>query len=198
MNCRLAIMLVALSLSLPLLVRAAAAAQDDDPEEAPAPQGLPTTTGRDEAQAAVGQRGMIFELHNKARAVVPPRLPIGDSRRIRFAVARGRFVPARVAAGFRRIGPVLQFDAAINASSNPVVVSIRQPTNPARPNLRVVLAMEQATICRDGLEPLPSSNLCSTWELLDARYDESERRLVAEIRAPGGYRIVFGTVPREP
>jgi len=175
-------------------------AQDEEQtEEAPAaPAGPPTTTGGREAQAPVGQAGMIFELHNRARAVVPPRLPIGSSRRIRFAEAAGRFVPGRVAPGFHRIGPVLSFDGAINASSSPVVISIRQPADPARPNLRVVLAMEQAAMCTEGAEPLPGGGrLCSGWELFDAHYDAAERRLVAELRAPGGYRLVFGSVPRE-
>lgn len=162
-----------------------------------APAGPPTTTGRSEAQAAVGQAGMTFELGNKARLFVPPGLPIGSSRRMRFAEARGAFTPSHVVERFRRIGPILSFDGAINATRSPVIVSIRQPSDPARANLRLVLAMEQPTICREGLDPVPNmANLCSAWELIDARYDAAERRLIAELRTPGGYRLVFGTVPR--
>jgi hypothetical protein len=118
---------------------------------------------------------------------------------MRFAEARDPFHPERVAEGFRRIGPILSFDGAINATRSPVVVSIRQPSDPARPNLRVVLAMEQPTICREGLDPVPHmANLCGTWELVNARFDAGERRLVAELPTPGGYRLVFGTVPIPP
>lgn len=199
----LALVAISLALSFSLaagLQRPTAAAQDDEEEEeeaAPADTGPPQTTGRSEAQAAVGtQRGMIFELHTKARLVVPPGLPIGSSRRMRFAEARGALNPEHVAEGFRRIGPILSFDGAINAMSAPVVVSIRQPRDPGRPNLRLVLAMEQATICREGIDPLPNvANLCSGWELLDARFVAGEGRIAAEMRAPGGYRLVFGTVP---
>lgn len=189
-------LLVSLALSTSLVALAQEDEEDTDEAAPAAPEGPPHTTGRGEAQAAVGQRGMTFELHTKARAFVPPGLPIGASRRMRFAEARGALNPAHVAEGFRRIGPILSFDAAINATSSPVVVSIRQPSDPTRPNLRLVLAMEQATICREGLDPLPNvANLCSGWELLDARYDATERRIMADLRTPGGYRLVFGTVP---
>lgn len=189
----LAIFSLALSLAGP-----SSLAQDDgegDDEAAPAaPAGPPTTTGRGEAQAAVGQAGMTFELRNGARAFVPPNLPIGDSRRMRFAEARGAFNPGHVATGFRRIGPLLSFDGAINATTSPVVISLRQPRDPSRAGQRLVIAMEQATICREGLDPLPNvANLCSGWELVDATW--SDGRIEARLTAPGGYRLVFGTVP---
>ena len=58
---------------------------------------------------------MTFELHSKARLFVPPGLPIGSARRMRFAEQSAGFNPAHVAEGFRRLGPVLSFDGAINA-----------------------------------------------------------------------------------
>ncbi|MDQ3037586.1 MAG: hypothetical protein M3Y87_34645 [Myxococcota bacterium] len=186
-----ALALFTLSLSV---AASSSLAQDDEAAAEEAPAGPPTTTGRSEAQAAVGQAGMTFELRNGARAFVPPNLPIGDSRRIRFAEARGRLVPGHVADGFRRVGPILSFDGAINATSSPVLISIRQPRDPARAGQRVVLAMEQATICREGLDPLPDvTNLCSGWELVPATW--SDGRLEARLTAPGGYRLLFGTVP---
>lgn len=192
-----------MALTVALFALPDARAQEGEDEageaEAPADTGPRTITGRAEARGSVGQAGAIFELHNKARLVVPPGLPIGSSRGMRFAEERARFVPDHVADGFRRLGPILTFDAAINATRAPVVVSIRQPSDPARPNLRVVLAMEQPTICREGLDPVPHmANLCSSWELLETRYDATERRLSAELRTPGGYRLVFGTIPIPP
>jgi hypothetical protein len=189
--------LAILSATLVLALAGSTSSAQDDAEEgdeAAAPAGPPTTAGRSEAQAAVGQAGMTFELRNGARAFVPPNLPIGDSRRMRFAEARGAFTPGHVAPGFRRIGPLLSFDGAINATSSPVVISLRQPRDPSRAGQRLVIAMEQATICREGLDPLPNvANLCSGWELIDATW--SDGRIQARLTAPGGYRLVFGSVP---
>jgi hypothetical protein len=201
---RLLAMVIAAS-TLCLSAVALTAAQDDeeeegDEEEAPAaPEAPPTTTGAASAQAAVGQAGMTFELRTKARIYVPPRLPIGSSRRMRFAESRGRFVPGEVAPGFRRIGPVLSFDGAINATSSPVIVSIRQPRDPATRAQRLVLAMEHTTLCNmPGAHPMPGQEgLCLGWELIDARFAAAEGRLIAELRNPGGHRLVFGTVPAE-
>jgi hypothetical protein len=197
-----ALALASLTISLALVARSEqVAAQDESDEEeegeSATPAGPPTKSGRTEVSGAVGQAGMTFELQSKARLFVPPNLPIGSSRMMRFAESRGALNAAHIAEGFRRIGPILSFDGAINATSAPVVVSIRQPRDPGRPNLRLVLAMEQATICREGIDPLPGvANLCSGWELVDARH--SGDRLSAEMRSPGGYRLVFGSVPVAP
>jgi len=57
--------------------------------------------------------------------------------------------------------------------------------------------LEQPSICREGLPPLEGAGgLCSGWELIDARYSESERRLSASMTTPGGHRLMFGWVPR--
>ena len=192
-------LLFAATLASTAWVALAASAQDDTEEAeggAATDTGPPRTTGRSEATAAVGQAGMTFELHNKARIVIPPRLPIGSSRRMRFAESRTRPTPAEIAPGFTRIGPVLSFDGAINATSDPVVVSIRQPADPARRGTRLVIAMEQATVCGEGSRPLEGvTGLCSGWELIDAEWSASEGRLMARLRTPGGHRLVFGTVP---
>lgn len=180
-------------------------AQDDEPDEEgettpPAPTGPPTRTGTRDVTAAVGQDGMTFELHNKARLFIPPHLPIGSARRMTFAESRDRFAPAEVhgsmaGSHFTRIGPVLSFDGAINASSAPVVVSIHQPHDPSRAGQQLVLAMEQATICVEGMSHIAgSTSLCSGWELLEAHYDDATHRLSAEMRTPGGYRLVFGNL----
>ncbi len=179
---------------------------DDDSEAVaeqaapPAPTGPPTRSGTRDVTAAVGQEGMTFELHNKARLFVPAHLPIGSARRMTFAESRSRFAPSDVhgsmaGARFTRIGPVLSFDGAINASSAPVVVSIHQPRDPARAGQQLVLAMEQATICAEGMAHIEgSTSLCSGWEILDAHWDAASQRLSAEMRTPGGYRMVFGNL----
>jgi hypothetical protein len=189
------------------LVHSLAAQDEDDEEEeaaAPAaPTGPPTKAGAREAIAAVGQAGMTFELHNKARLFVPPNLPIGSARRMRFAESSDRFAPSEVhgsmpGSTFTRIGPVLSFDGAINATSAPVVVSIHQPRDPSRAGQHLVLAMEQATICSEGMSHVPgSTSLCSGWEIIPATWRAS--RLSAELTTPGGFRLVFGnlSIPEE-
>lgn len=192
---------LALSLALPL---GAVLAQDEGEapageEAAAAPEGPPSTSGRSEATAVVGPRGMTFDLRSGARIVIPPNLPTGAGRRINFSEPRGRLDVGTIAEGFTRIGAVMFFDGALNATSSPIVVSIRQPRDPAREGRRLVLAMEQPTICREGLEPWPGgSGLCAGWELLDATYDATERRLSASMATPGGHRLVFGSVPLAP
>jgi hypothetical protein len=209
------VLLVTAMVSVETALARSLAAQDDEgegeeEEEAPdagppVPAGPPTRAGARDVTAPVGQDGMIFELHNKARLFVPPRLPIGSARRMTFAESSARFAPAEVhgsmaGSHFTRIGPVLSFDGAINASTAPVVVSIHQPSNPTRAGQQLVLAMEQATLCAEGMSHIAgSASLCSGWEILEAHYDEAAHRLSADMRTPGGYRIVFGnlTLPAE-
>jgi len=203
--------LALLALVISSLGGALALAQDDDDqgddteeEETPTPPatpaGPPTRAGAHDVTAAVGQEGMTFELHNKARLFIPPHLPIGSARRMTFAESRAHFAPAEVhgtmaGSHFTRIGPVLSFDGAINASTAPVVVSIHQPHSPARAGQHLVLAMEQATICAEGMSHIVgSTTLCSGWDILEAHYDDATHRLSAEMRTPGGYRIVFGNM----
>jgi len=169
--------------------------EEEEPAQPPAPTGPPTVTGRDSATGSVGQLGMIFEL-SSARLVVPPHLPIGNSRRMTFATSRQAPRPNDIAPGFHRIGPVLSFDGAIDATSAPVVVSIRQRNDPSRPNLRLVLAVEQPAICNaEHSQRLPSGaqGLCSGWDLVDARFADGQ--LSGDMRTPGGFRLAFGSVP---
>jgi len=205
MSARTLLLLSALAIfcsSLPL--GWTARAQDDEEEEAtpaetvPAePTGPPMASGRTEVTAVVGTRGMTFELHSHAQVFIPSGLPTGAGRSITFAEVRTRVDNATVAPGFNRLGAVMSFNGALNATRNPVVISIRLPSNPVRDDRRVVLAMEQPSICREGLPPLEGAGgLCSGWELLDARYGEGERRLSASMTTPGGHRLMFGWVPR--
>lgn len=188
--------MVALALA-GLLLAAPTLAQDEEPTEAPAePAGPPTVSGRSEAVGFVTRQGMIFEITGRARLVIPPNLPVGQSRRTVFALSRQRPQNRDVAEGFRRFGDVLSFDGAIDATRAPVVVSVRARRSPARPNERLVLAMEQAAMCNaQHTQPLPTgaAGLCSSWTLIDARHEGDQ--LVAEVPTPGGYRLVFGAVP---
>ncbi len=194
------LLLLAVVLTLQAGLIHSLSAQDDEEEEAApsTPSGPPTKAGGREVVAAVGQAGMTFELHNKARLFVPPDLPIGSARRMRFAESTDRFAPSEVhgampGSTFTRVGPVLTFDGAINATSAPVIVSIHQPRDPSRAGQHLVLAMEQATICAEGMSHVPgSTSLCSGWEIIPATWASS--RVSAELRTPGGFRLVFGNL----
>jgi len=165
-----------------------AAAEESGPE---------TVRGRNEAVGFLTPRGMVFELAQGARLEVPANLPVGASRRTVFKIVRQRPRNQDVAEGFRRFGEVLSFDAAIDATRAPVQVSVRARRSPARDGERLVLAMEQAAMCNaQNTERLGGSGLCSSWVLIDARHEGE--RIVAETTTPGGYRLVFGTVPVPP
>lgn len=179
-------------------VSPALVALGQDEEETTPPAGPRHESGRTEATAVIGTDGGDLEItHSKARIVIPAGLRTGVGRRMTFSESRNRPSNDDVAEGFSRIGPCFEFDGAIDASSNPIVISMRQPRNPARATTRLVLAMEQPAMCMEGMEPLPggAAGLCTSWELLDARYDEGESRVMADIRSPGGHRLLFGTVP---
>ena len=172
------------ALALPALVSLSAApahGQDDDAagpsDEAMPEPPPPVTSGRGALEAVVGQRGMTFEIVGKARLVVPPGLPIGNARRMHVAESRAPFRPTDVAPGFRRLGPIVAFDGAVNATSSPITFAVRLPRDPSREGLRIVLAMEQAAICHDGATPLAGAGgLCSGWELVAARWEAGELR----------------------
>ncbi len=186
----------ALALATLALVPALSLAQDTTPTP---PAGPPVASGRDHATAAVGQAGAIFELGNGAKLLIPPALPIGRSRVLTFSASRARPRAVQVAPGFVIQGPALAFDGAINATSNPVVVSLRARRLTMRANMRLVLAVEQAGICT------PQNNtyrlvggLCSAWDLIDATYDQTTGFIQASVPTPGGFRLQFGWVPRPP
>ena len=163
------------------------------------PAGPPAAGGRDSATAAVGQAGIVFELGNGAKLLIPPSLPIGNSRVLTFSTSRQRPRPSQVAPGFVLQGPTLAFDGAINATSNPVVVSLRARRLRMRANMRLVLALEQAGICTpQNSQYRLVSGLCSTWDLIDATYDQTTESIQASVPTPGGFRMQFGWMPRPP
>lgn len=196
LSCVAALSLAAFSIPAP---RSAAQDTASPPAEPAPPAGPPTARGRDRATLPVGQAGAVLELANGAKLLIPPALPIGSSRVLTFSTARGRLVHTMIHPRFVKIGPTLAFDGAINATQNPIVVSLRQRRFAQRANSRLVLAVEQPGICNDQNRraPMGSSGLCSTWEVLEATYDATTGELQGRVPTPGGYRLQFGWVPAE-
>lgn len=170
-------------------------AQDaqDDTEAAPV-AGPPVHTGRDRATGPASRAtGAIYELAAGVRLVVPAGLPIG-SRTFVFAESRARLRAAEVAEGFVAVGKSYSFDGAIDATRAPLELSVAARNFRAQPGKRLVLAVETPGSCDATHTTTLVGPLCSTWQLVDARYDENAARLLATIPTPSGYRLQFGTV----
>jgi hypothetical protein len=137
-----------------------------------------------------------LDIGKGATLYLPPGLPIGDSRLLTFQMASKNVTPSQVHAKFDRKGPTLQFDGALAAKGNPIIVRLRTAPVPVKPNQRLVLAMELAGLCNDKNKAFKLGNgLCSTWELVDAVYANGE--LTARLESTGGMRLQFGVVPTD-
>lgn len=156
--------------------------------------GPPVYSGRDRATGSASRAtGAIYELGTTVRLVVPAGLPIG-SRTFTFAESRARLRAAEVAEGFAAIGKGYSFDGAIDATRAPLELSVAVRNFRVQPGKRLVLAIETPGVCDAVHTTTLVGPLCSTWQLLDARYDENAVRLVATIPTPSGYRMQFGWV----
>ena len=181
--------LIAVPMLATLLGASAIFAQDE-----PGPVAPPTYTGASRATGPASRAtGATYELGNGSRMIVPAGLPIG-TRVLNFSNASG-FRAADVDAHFTRQGPTLSFDGAIDATRAPVELSIRARGFRLPPRSRLVLAMEVGGICDDTHRHHISQVLCSTWQVIDAQYDENAGRILATIPSPGGFRLQFGIMP---
>lgn len=182
-------------------VRAQQPPPAEEPEEPaepppPPPPQQPVFAGRDRASGQAGNAlGASFELANGAKLLLPAGNRISSAQTFTFSASRTPFRPRDVMEGFVRQGAVLAFDGQIDASRAPVELSIRQRTLTARPNMKLVIAMEIAGICNATHTLRLNGPLCSHWRTLDARHDAATGRIVARLPAPGGYRLVFGWIP---
>ena len=168
----------------------------DEPATPPPPPPQPVYRGRDRATGQAGNvLGAVYELANGAKLVLPGGNRISSAQTFNFSAPRGPLRPADVAPGFVRLGAVLAFDGQIDASRSPVELSIRQPRLAPRPNTKLVLAMEIAGICDVTHTTHLGGPLCAHWRILDATHDPVAGRVLTQLPAPGGYRLVFGFIP---
>ncbi len=164
-------------------------------QDEPGPVAPPTYTGGTRATGPASRTtGAIYELSNGARLVIPAGLPIGTSRVMNFATATG-FRAVDVDPHFTRQGSTLSFDGAIDATRAPVELSIRARGFHLPPRTALVLAMEVGGICDATHTHHINQVMCSTWQTLEARYDENAGRILATVPSPGGFRFQFGLIP---
>jgi hypothetical protein len=157
---------------------------------------MPTFTGKGKVTEAINMdTGAIFDIGGGITLMFPKGLPVGRSRLVTLQKARGR-LPTKLIAGFKPVGPALDFTGAFNTSGKPMVLSIPSKPNPIKRGQKLVVAMEVGTFCEKENKAFKlKGGLCSGFELQDAEYDDGNKRLLANLRSTGGLRMQFGTVP---
>jgi hypothetical protein len=199
---RLAILIALMGLALPLVVSAEEGKKKTVfPKESQAEpsEGTPTFTGKGKVTEAVDTiKGAIFDIGGGITLSLPKGLPIGHSRLLTLKTTTSRPTPSQIHPKFQRIGATLHFDGALNAARNPIVLALTAKRSPEKSGYKLVLAIEEAGLC-DGKNKGSQlgHGLCSTWRTVDARYDSTGEKIVAELTSTGGYRLQFGLIPVE-
>jgi hypothetical protein len=169
----------------------------DEPEAAPSDAAMPTISGKGGkiTDAINGDTGAIWDLGGGVTMTFPKGLPVGRSRLV--TLAKGRALPGSVIdAKWKPLGPTLDFSGAFNTSGKPIVLAIAEKNDPVKTGMKLVVAMEVGSFCEAKNKAYKlKGGLCSGFELHDAEYDSSERRLLAKLRSTGGLRMQFGLVP---
>jgi len=157
---------------------------------------MPTFSGKGKVTEAInGDTGAVFDIGGGITMMFPKGLPVGRSRLVTLQKARGR-LPTKLIAGFKPVGPALDFTGAFNTSGKPIVLAYSSKQNPIKRGQKLVVAMEVGTFCEKENKAFKlKGGLCSGFELQDAEYDDGSKRLLAKLRSTGGLRMQFGTVP---
>jgi len=162
--------------------------------------GPPTFAGNGTVTQALNtDTGALFDLGSGITMLFPKGLPVGRSRLVTLKKAAKKPTGAQVHKGFSPLGTPVDFSTPIAAGGGkPMVFAVAVKNDPRKAGQRLVLAMEVGTLCNDDNKKFKLKNgLCSGWELIDAEYDGTGRRLVAELQSTGGLRMVFGLVAAE-
>lgn len=157
---------------------------------------MPTFSGKGKVTEAINMdTGAVFDIGGGVTLMFPKGLPVGRSRLVTLQKARGR-MPTKLIAGFKPIGPALDFSGAFNTSGKPIVLAYSSKQNPIKRGQKLVVAMEVGTFCEKENKAFKlKGGLCSGFELQDADYDDGSNRLIAKLRSTGGLRMQFGLVP---
>jgi hypothetical protein len=160
---------------------------------------MPTFTGKGSITQAINtDTGALFDLGTGITMTFPKGLPVGRSRLVTLKKATKKIAPAQVQKGFVPLATPLDFSTPISAGGgSPMEVAMAVKNDPRKVGTKLVLAMEIGTLCNDTNKSTKMKNgLCSGWELVDAEYDGTGRRLVAQLTSTGGARMTFGLVPQ--
>lgn len=157
---------------------------------------MPTFSGKGKVTEAINMdTGAIFDIGGGVTMLFPKGLPVGRSRLVTLSKARGR-LPTTLIAGFKPVGPALDFSGAFNTSGKPIVLAYTSKQNPIKRGQKLVVAMEVGTFCEKENKAFKlKGGLCSGFELQDAEYEDGSDRLIAKLRSTGGLRMQFGLVP---
>ena len=159
---------------------------------------LPTFTGKGSVTQAINtDTGALLDIGTGITMLFPKGLPVGRSRLVTFKKATKKINAAQVQKGFSPLGAPLDFNMPISAGgAPPMEVAIAVKNDPRKVGMKLVLAMEVGTLCNDQNKSTKLKNgLCSGWEIVEADYDGTGRRLVAKLQSTGGLRMTFGLVP---
>jgi hypothetical protein len=160
---------------------------------------MPTFTGKGSITQAINtDTGALFDLGSGITMTFPKGLPVGRSRLVTLKKATKKIAPAQVQKGFVPLGAELDFSTPISAGGgNPMEVAVVAAKDPRKVGTKLVLAMEVGTLCNATNKSTKMKNgLCSGWEFVDAEYDGTGKRLVANLTSTGGARMVFGLLPQ--
>ena len=182
--------------SMAVVLVCAASALHALAEDAPAE--MPTFTGKGKVTEAINMdTGAIFDVGGGVTMMFPKGLPVGRSRLV--TLQKSHPLPGKlVHPKWKPLGPALDFSGAFNTSGKPIVLAMSMKQDPAKTGLKIVLAMEVGSFCEGPNKAFKlKGGLCSGFELHEADYDSSERRVIAKLHTTGGLRMQFGLVPND-
>ena len=161
-----------------------------------AAQEMPTFKGKGKVTAALNTKlGAVFDIGAGVTMLFPKGLPVGESRLVTLRKARKRPPLKLIGKSFKPLGPALDFNGAFTAPDLPMILALSMKKDPSKPGKRLVVAMEIGTFCEGpNKRHKLKSGLCTGFELHDAEYDSSSKRLRSELRSTGGLRMQFGLV----
>jgi hypothetical protein len=164
------------------------------------PGGLPIYTGKGSVTEAVDtDKGAVFDIGGGYTLLLPKGLPVGHSRLLTFKFSKRKPTPAQIQKGFRRHGKTMDFNGALNAPGEPIVLRLKMKSAPKKRGQKFVLAMEQVGICSgEGKETKLKHGLCAVWTMVDTEYDTVGRRVIAKLTETGGKRMQLGWIPEKP
>ena len=165
-----------------------------------APTGGPQTfSGKGKVTEPInGDLGALFDIGGGITMEFPKGLPVGRSRLVTLQKAKGKLPVALAHPKFRPVGPALDFSGAFNTAGKRIVLAVASKQNPIKGGTKLVVAMEVGTFCEGPNKAHKlKGGLCSGFELHDAEYDSTGKRLLAKLRSTGGLRLQFGVVPDE-